>query len=202
MVRFWKHWQRENWTTWGPQDLLCRLLGLGFRKWIVKCMKRSRHQELKRWCGGLTRRSEARRLSLPWCEAWFWKFLRKAKSWSAPGPDGMVNFWWKVFPEAGHALHLVPEELWNGAIPFLNWLVTGKTYLIPKTRKGKGPQVATGLSCEHPVQVYHSGAGWQLCSLHWSQWPAAARTCSEEGSQRLRGLSGRQCCGNGNCNWL
>ena len=37
-------------------------------------------------------------------EARFRKILKKAKSWSAPGPDGIVNSWWKVFPEAGHAL--------------------------------------------------------------------------------------------------
>ena len=44
-------------------------------------------------------------------EARFRKILKKAKSWSAPGPDGIVNFWWKVFPEVEHALCLVTEEI-------------------------------------------------------------------------------------------
>ena len=30
-------------------------------------------------------------------EAQFRKILKKAKSWSAPGPDDIVNFWWKGF---------------------------------------------------------------------------------------------------------
>ena len=72
-------------------------------------------------------------------EARFRKILKNAKSWSAPGPDGIVNFWWKVFPEAGHALHLVIEELLNAAIPFPDWLLMGRTILIPKKgERGKG----------------------------------------------------------------
>ena len=72
-------------------------------------------------------------------EAQFRKILKKAKSWSAPGPDDIVNFWWKVFPEVGHALHLVTEEILNTAIPFPDWLVTGRTILIPKKGKAKDP---------------------------------------------------------------
>ena len=49
-------------------------------------------------------------------EARFRKILKKAKSWSAPGPDGTVNFWWKVFPEVEHALRLVTEEMLHAAI--------------------------------------------------------------------------------------
>ena len=44
-------------------------------------------------------------------EARFRKILKKAKSWSAPGPDGIANFWWKVFSEAKHALRSVTEEI-------------------------------------------------------------------------------------------
>ena len=39
----------------------------------------------------------------------------------------------------GHALRLVTEEMLNAAIPFPDWLVTGRTILIPKKEKAKDP---------------------------------------------------------------
>ena len=43
-----------------------------------------------------------------------------------------------MFPEAEHALRLVTEEMLNTAIPFPDWLVTGRTVLIPKKGEAKG----------------------------------------------------------------
>ena len=80
-------------------------------------------------------------------EARFRKILKKAKSRSAPGPDDIVNFWWKVFPEAGHALRLMTEEMLNAAIPFPDWLVTGRTILIPKKGEAKDPGNYRPIAC-------------------------------------------------------
>ena len=80
-------------------------------------------------------------------EARFRKILKKAKSWSAPGPDGIVNFWWKVFPEAERALRLVTEEMLNAAIPFPDWLVAGRTVLIPKKGEAKDPGNYRPIAC-------------------------------------------------------
>ena len=80
-------------------------------------------------------------------EARFRKILKKAKSWSAPGPDGIVNFWWKVFPEAERALRLVTEEMLNAATPFPDWLVTGRTILIPKKGEAKDPGNYRPIAC-------------------------------------------------------
>ena len=38
------------------------------------------------------------------------KALKKAKSWSAPGPDGIHTFWWKALPSAQSAL---ADVLWR-----------------------------------------------------------------------------------------
>ena len=80
-------------------------------------------------------------------EARFRKLLKKAKSLSARGPDGIVNFWWKVFLEAGHPLRLVTEEMLNAVIPFPDWLVTGRTILIPKKGDAKGPGNYMPIAC-------------------------------------------------------
>ena len=86
--------------------------------------------------------------------------LKKAKSWSAPGPDAIVNFWWKVFPEAGHALRLVTEDMLNAVIPFPDWLVMDRSILIPKKGEAKDPgNYRPYRVSEHPVQVCHGSAG-------------------------------------------
>jgi len=52
-----------------------------------------------------------------------------------------------VFPEAGHALRLVIEEMLNAAIPFSDWLVTGRTILIPKKGEAKDPGNYRPIAC-------------------------------------------------------
>ena len=52
-----------------------------------------------------------------------------------------------MFPEAEHALHLVTEEMLNAAIPFPDWLVTGRTVLIPKNGEAKDPGNYRPIAC-------------------------------------------------------
>ena len=54
---------------------------------------------------------------------------------------------WKVFPEVGHALRLVTEEMLNAAIAFPDWLVTAKTILIPKKGKANDPGNYRPIAC-------------------------------------------------------
>ena len=60
------------------------------------------------------------------------KALKKAKSWSAPGPDGIHTFWWKALPSAQSALADVLRRVVSGDLPVPYWLTRGRTLLIPK----------------------------------------------------------------------
>ena len=65
------------------------------------------------------------------------KALKKAKSCSAPGPDGIHTFWWKALPSAQSALADVLRRVVSGDLSVPDWLTRGRTLLIPKkvTRK-------------------------------------------------------------------
>ena len=60
------------------------------------------------------------------------KALKKAKSWSAPGPDGIHTFWWKALPSAQSALADVLWRVVSGDLAY-----KGSQFTHPKklTRK-------------------------------------------------------------------
>ena len=60
------------------------------------------------------------------------KALKKAKSWSAPGPDDIHTFWWKALPSALSALADVLRRVVSGDLSVPDWLTRGRTLLIPK----------------------------------------------------------------------
>ena len=60
------------------------------------------------------------------------KALKKAKSWSAPGPVGIHTFWWKALPSAVSAFAVVLRRVVSGDLSVPDWLTRGRTLLIPK----------------------------------------------------------------------
>jgi len=61
------------------------------------------------------------------------KTVRNRKNWTAPGIDGIENFWWKHFKACWKPLSEIMNK-WvedNRTIP--DWLTLGRTVLIPKT---------------------------------------------------------------------
>ena len=62
------------------------------------------------------------------------KEIAKRKGWTAPGIDGIENYWWKKFASAQKALTRAFTKLKedNSMIP--KWWPMGKTVLLPKTK--------------------------------------------------------------------
>ena len=73
--------------------------------------------------------------------------LEKAKSWKAPGPDGIHAFWWKVFKQAGRALfHLARSYISEGRkLP--DWLTNGRVVLIHKSGPSEDPANYRPIAC-------------------------------------------------------
>jgi hypothetical protein len=64
----------------------------------------------------------------------FKEVLGKRKNWTAPGIDGIQNFWWKKLEATWQPL-CVAMQKWiqnNNLIP--EWIPSGRTVLIPKTQ--------------------------------------------------------------------
>ena len=62
------------------------------------------------------------------------KEVAKRKGWTAPGTDGIQNYWWKKFESAQKALTRAFTKLKedNSVIPI--WWPTGRMVLLPKTK--------------------------------------------------------------------
>lgn len=73
--------------------------------------------------------------------------LKKAKNWRAPGPDRIKAGWWKLFSSAREALkqYIVLVLAQTAEVP--QWLVTGRTVLIPKDGCAGRPDQYRPIAC-------------------------------------------------------
>lgn len=58
--------------------------------------------------------------------------LKRMKGWTAPGPDGITGFWLKAFPGVMCSLKRMYWEVLDQEREVPEWLVRGRTVLIPK----------------------------------------------------------------------
>ena len=59
--------------------------------------------------------------------------VKKRKNWSAPGIDGIQNFWWKKLRGAWDSLTKCYKRLTEHPDDMPSWLTQGRTVLLPKT---------------------------------------------------------------------
>ena len=76
--------------------------------------------------------SEPKEEAFELCVKQFERTILKKRNWSAPGPDRIVNFWWKRVNclHSGITKSFQAEALEDQDIPL--WFNGGKTSLIPK----------------------------------------------------------------------
>jgi hypothetical protein len=73
--------------------------------------------------------------------------IRKLKAWTAAGPDGIRNVWWKLLPSAAAALRVSVQSICNGIGKIPEGLCVGRTILVPKTTDVKGPSDYRPIAC-------------------------------------------------------
>ena len=62
------------------------------------------------------------------------KEISKRKSWTAPGIDGVQNFWWKNLVAAQKTLLLAFKRIISHNSMISRWWPTGSTVLLVKTK--------------------------------------------------------------------
>ena len=60
--------------------------------------------------------------------------VSKRKNWTAPGIDGIQNFWWKKFIPAQKALAKAFTMIYKDTMMIPEWWPSGRTVLLPKTK--------------------------------------------------------------------
>ena len=73
--------------------------------------------------------------------------IRKRKNWTAPGIDGIQNYWWKRFQTAQKALTRAFERMKNDYDMIPVWWPTGRTVQIPKTKDLSNEQQYRPITC-------------------------------------------------------
>ena len=62
------------------------------------------------------------------------KEVTKRKGWTAPGIDGIQNYWWKKLEPAQKALTRAFTKIKEDNTDIPTWWPTGRTVLLPKTK--------------------------------------------------------------------
>ena len=83
--------------------------------------------------------------------------IKKRKNWSAPGLDGIQNFWWKKFSSTWQPMLNAMNEWLNDPETLPNWLLNGKTVLIPKTNRLDNVEDFRPITCLNTVYKIFTG---------------------------------------------
>jgi len=108
--------------------------------------------------------------------------LKVRKNRSAPGPDGIISYWWKVFPFlADHLCHHF-SQLLKGDADTPSWLVEGRTVLIPKGGDLSSPKNYRPITCLNTLYKIFTGVIYELLLKAIS--PVWEDTYEQRGSKR------------------
>ena len=73
--------------------------------------------------------------------------LLKLSSWKAPGPDGIQGYWLRVFPRACNLLKTHFWKILDEEDNMPDWLIRGRTVLIPKEGSTGSPDQYRRITC-------------------------------------------------------
>ena len=81
------------------------------------------------------------------------KEVAKRKNWTAPGIDGIQNFWWKKFEPAQKALRKAFTDLYMDTAMIPEWWPSGRTVLLPKTKNLNDEKNYRPITCLNTYKI-------------------------------------------------
>ena len=104
--------------------------------------------------------------------------IKKRKNWSAPGADGIQNYWWKTLNDSWHPLIKIFKGFIEDPKNMKEWFTIGMTILLPKTLALDDVadyrpitclntlyKIFTGLIAEHMKEHAEENNLWDKCQL-------------------------------------
>jgi len=83
--------------------------------------------------------------------------IRKRKNWTAPGIDGIQNYWWKKLHVTWPVLVKVFGELTHNPNDIPEWFPVGRTVLLPKSNKVDTVSNYRPITCLNTVYKVYTG---------------------------------------------
>ena len=103
--------------------------------------------------------------------------LKKRKNWSAPGIDGIQNFWWKKFSATWPYLKKFFDSFTIDCSNISDWLTIGRTVLLSKSNKLDCVSDYRPITCLNTVYKIFTGCIASFLKGH------ALRNCLWDGQQ-------------------
>ncbi len=135
--------------------------------WEVQGECKPGHPALKEWRKQTRRqtREAAEEESLDREEAWE-RALKKMAGWKAPVPDGIEAYWWKAFRGLGLELKEMFWRMSDGEAEIPQWLVTGRTVMVPKGECMGEPHQFRPIACLNTAYKAYTGALTMILMHH------------------------------------
>ena len=85
------------------------------------------------------------------------KVIKKRKNWTAPGIDGIQNYWWKKLEGSWDCLVRVMNSWTKDPTSFSGWLMIGRTVLLSKTIDLSDVQNYRPITCLNTIYKIYTG---------------------------------------------
>ena len=154
------------------------------RIWGVRGRHEAEHEEVARWIERVRRlgTSEPENMSESRDASWSYA-AKRMPGWKAPGPDKIHGWWHRAFPKMNSLLRDKMWEVMDERVSMPDWMVRGKTVLIPKEGcTGKADQYRP-IACLNTSYKLLTGALANMLTEHVSKFgimPAEQKALSKE----------------------
>ena len=85
------------------------------------------------------------------------KVIKKRKNWTAPGADGIQNYWWKKFHKVWPCLVKALRKITEDPNSTPEWFPIGRTVLLPKTGRRDLVSEYRPITCLNTVYKIYTG---------------------------------------------
>ena len=94
------------------------------------------------------------------------KTIKKRKNWSAPGLDGIQNFWWKKFNSTWEPMLYAMKKWLSDAVNISDWVLIGRTVLLPKTKRLDKVEEFRPITCLNTIYKIFTGLVGDFIKRH------------------------------------
>ncbi len=91
---------------------------------------------------------------------------QEAGGWKAPGPDCLPAFWLRAFPQITEKLKQSLWDLMDGTVEIPEWLVCGRTVMIPKEGCVGRPDQFKPIACLNTTYKLLTGVAAEMLTDH------------------------------------
>ena len=144
--------------------------------WGVRGPCRVDHPALTDWRRETRRKGKPDTHNVPITRAQAWRVaLNKQAGWKAPGADCLPAFWLRAFPKTTELLKTMVWGMLDGEMEIPEWLVRGRTVMLPKEGCSGRPDQYRPITCLNTTYKLLTGVAAEILTVQ-DPLPASVET--------------------------